>query len=181
MKSTLEKAAQKYLSNFEIIDGKICNKWIKCEITLEEIKEAYHDGFAHARETSEPLSLLINGLEIGSKDEKLSHEMVLMNSAPSVPLSPDKYMVCVFEEHIERPPHIHVIIPEKLNIAYDINNNRILGIIEGENADLRSLTKEVVAWFALPNKAFGTNREACSYQFRIQTYSEGSLLTHQSH
>jgi hypothetical protein len=176
----MNQAAEEYLSHFEIIDGKIINKWHECEIDLDSIRAAYHRGFEFARNSTEPLSILEYGLDY-VENEHLSNEFVWMNKEKSVPLSPDKYMVCIFEERIEQRPHIHVIIPGELDIAYCIRRNQILGIMEGDEADLKSLTKEVVAWFELPCKEFGTNRDACLFQFNIQTYAENSLLTPTTH
>jgi hypothetical protein len=97
-------------------------------------------------------------------DEPYAEEMVL-----PTPLSSEKYVVCIFGAEREgQLPHIHVIIPGELNVAYCIWDDAILGVIEGDNAVLKSLTKEVVEWFELPNKYFGTNRLACFYQYGIQ-------------
>jgi hypothetical protein len=177
---TLEEAAQDYLCEFEIIDDKIIKEWNNSEFTLDDIEEAFQDGFKFARDTSEPLHICRFECDPTDPDAQDSEEMVLLNkNQKNYPLSFDKYMVCVFgAEHKNQIPHIHIIIPDVLNIAYHTDNS-IMEVIEGDSSVLKSLTKEVVAWFDLPNKIFGTNRDECEYQYHIQ--NSDKLIIHKPH
>jgi hypothetical protein len=167
MEQTKKASAQAHVSNFEVRDGKIFNKKEEREITLQDLKAAFLEGFEFARISSEPLkSVFIGRMDIPENEED-PKETVLDTAEPYIPLS--NYDVIVFTaEPKAHPPHLHVIKRGKLDVAFAIADHSILSIIEADDTDLQLLTEEVAEWLELPNKYFPTNREACFYQYNLQ-------------